>query len=130
MKKFFILILLVNNAFANQVIELDKPVKAKNSDIIKHARRVMEFAAYWEDEGYEYEITEANYPVFITKIVKDKNGSVVELELIGAARSGGFGWHSGYQRGTTHCTISLYKSEGSWANANGDADCETELDFD
>lgn len=114
-----------------EVIELTKPVKVKNPDILASANQQMWDAIYSEDEGYEYKMLEDAKNIYIYTIYKDAQGETEKLLMSSSVRSGGFGWHYGYQEGWSNCTIELIKNDnGTWKDADGYADCETELDRD
>jgi hypothetical protein len=123
--------MLTSISASAEVIELSKSLKVKNPDIIAAANKHMHWGIYWEDEGYEYKMLEDADDVYITTIYKDQNGETEKLGLSASVRSGGFGWYAGYKEGWSNCFIELEKNEdGTWKNAEGFAECETEFDWD
>ena len=131
MKLLSIILLLASVSLNAEIVELSKPVKVTNDEIIATANNHMESAIYWEDEGYEYNMLEKAKEIYITTIYKDQFGKTEKLELAASVRSGGFGWHNGYLEGLSHCSIKLIKNtDGSWKDAKGFADCETDFDED
>jgi len=120
---------LITQSFAGEVIELQRGVQVKNQDIIASVNEVMRESIYWEDEGYEFNMLSTTNTVFIMKIFKNDAGETEKLELEAMVRAGGFGWHEGYQEGYSDCRVTLYKNNGSWKDAEGDADCEMIWDF-
>ncbi|MCB9093290.1 MAG: hypothetical protein H6620_12095 [Halobacteriovoraceae bacterium] len=131
---FIVLFLFITNLALAQKplieIDLNNPIQVNDINILQAANFAMKSAVYWEDQGYEFKALEDSNDIQITKIFKDDDHVSQKLELNGTIRTGGFGWHHGYQEGTASCVITLIKENGDYLlkHSHSYADCDIELD--